>query len=84
VTWQREKPKKKRTSCSARMMREGAKNAATQVWGGMGRKKSERGKTYLGAFTSAPLSMSNLTTMSLPPEQAAWRGSTPSMTELIG
>jgi hypothetical protein len=33
-------------------------------------------ETHLGAFTSAPLSMtmSNLTTMSLPPEQAAWRG----------
>jgi hypothetical protein len=39
---------------------------------------------YLGAFTSAPLSINNLTTISFPPEQAACRGSTPSMTELMG
>ena len=39
---------------------------------------------YLGAFTSAPLSINNLTTISFPPEQAAWRGSTPSTTELMG
>ena len=39
---------------------------------------------YLGAFTSAPLSMSKRTTRSLPSEQAACRGRTPSNAEFIG
>ena len=47
-------------------------------------KSQKYGKIYLGAFTSAPCSMSNLTTRSFPLEQAAWRGSTLLMTELMG
>ena len=62
----------------------GADDAVIAVGEKKGREKSEIRVTYLGALTSAPLSMSNLTTISFPPEQAAWRGSTPSMTELIG
>jgi hypothetical protein len=48
---------------------------------GSGREKEG---TDLGALTSAPLWMRRLTTRSLPPEEAAWRGSTPSRTELMG
>jgi len=62
----------------------GCQQRGHSIGGREGVEKSEIRVTYLGAFTSAPLSMSNLTTMSFPPEQAAWRGSTPSMTELIG
>ena len=38
----------------------------------------------LGAFTSAPQSMRKLTTRTFPPAAAAWRGRTPSRTELTG
>lgn len=38
----------------------------------------------LGALTSAPLSINIRTTLTLPPEQAAWSGRTPWRTELTG
>lgn len=38
----------------------------------------------LEALTSAPCSMRSFTTRSFPPEEAAWSGSTPSRTELMG
>jgi len=53
------------------MMQEAADKAAIPVGEKKGREKSDIQVTYLGAFTSAPLSMSNLTTISFPPEQAA-------------
>lgn len=53
------------------MMEEAADKAAIPVGAKEGLEKSEIRVTYLGALTSAPLSMSNLTTISFPPEQAA-------------
>lgn len=55
------------------------------VWGRVsdgGRGGGERAN--LGAFTSAPASMRQLTTRTLPPAEAAWSGRTPSRTELTG
>lgn len=46
-------------------------------------EENEEG-AYLGALTSAPLSISRFTTCSSPPEQATWMGRTPWRTELIG
>ena len=41
-------------------------------------------EAHLGALTSAPWSMRNLTTTSLPPAHAACNGRTPLRTELMG